>query len=464
MTRYKQRKEIFIDNFVNQLDLSDLSFFLGAGMSTGAGFPSWKELLEDIASDVGVNIKEETDFYKTFQYCVNELGLSIVEQRVYDKLSTTSYKSEGIESILKLPIDSFWTTNFDQVLERNIENKYDVKPTIIYRDVDLTKLKSDIKATHFKVFKMNGHLDDKSSWVLTQNDLERYNDNHSGMLTFFRREMVQNTFFILGNSFTDSMILSALSEIKRYFGELHQYHYTILKREPEREDFDHFVKDLEVRYGIKTLVVECYSEISLVLNEIYEKLRKKQIFFSGSYRDIPVELQSFIKELSESLTTQLLKDKFKIVSGMGRKLGDLIAGNSLRWLVENNYIVNKSLILRPDKHYQYSFDSKPNSNTRKMRVHALHNCGIAIFICGQETDNSLGSKGTYQEFEIAVENGLKIIPIGATGYEAKRIWLEIKNNISKYGYLERYIDSLMNEKSPHELANVVVQIVKDIQK
>ena len=462
-TEYTKRKSVFIDSFINQLKLSNLSFFLGAGMSIGAGFPSWRTLLEDIAKDIGINLKKETDYFRIFQYCVNELELSAVKQRVYEKLSALSYKSKGIESILKLPIDSFWTTNFDQVLERNIESKHNVKPIIIYRDTDLTKVQVNLSRANFKVFKLNGHLDDRESWVLTQSDLEKYHDEHGGMLTFFRRELVQNTFFFLGNSFTDTVILSALSEVKKYFGELNQYHYTILERNQGRQDFDYFVKDLEKRYGIKTLVVDNYKEIPIVLNEISEKLQKRQIYFSGSFRNIPEKEQKFITDLSEELTTKLLKCGFRISSGMGRRLGDLIAGSSLRWLVENNHIVSKSLVLRPDKYYKHGSDGKPNETTRKMRKYAQHDSGIAIFICGQEKENADCSEGTYQEFEIAKENNLKIIPIGATGYEARKIWQEVKNNITQYGYLEKYIDKLNEEKRPNKLAEVVVQIIKDVQ-
>lgn len=459
-----KEKKVFIDNFINQLRLSNLSFFLGAGVSVGAGFPSWEELLEDIAKSIGIDdLKKKTDYYKIFQYCVNELSLATVKQRVYDKLSNLSYKSKGIESVLKLPIDSFWTTNFDQVLERNIESKHTVKPIIIYKDTDLANVQANLSRANFKVFKLNGHLEDRESWVLTQSDLEKYSDDHRGMLTFFRRELVQNTFFFLGNSFTDTVILSALSEVKKYFGELSQYHYTILKRDKNKQDFDFFIKDLEKRYGIKTLVVECYSDIPTVLNEISEKLQKKQIYFSGSFRSISKKEQDFVTGLSEKLTTMLLEHGFKICSGMGRRLGDLIAGSSLRWLVENNHIVSKSLVLRPDKYYQHGADGKPNDITRRMREYAQHDSGIAVFICGQEKEDANGSEGTYQEFEIAKDNNLKIIPIGATGYEAKTIWQEVKNNITRYGYLEKYIDKLNNEGNPDVLASIVVQIIKDIQ-
>lgn len=183
----------------------------------------------------------------------------------------------------------------------------------------------------------------------------------------------------------------------------------------------------------------------------------------GSFRNISKEDYEFVSTLSENIVTRLLDSDFKIVSGMGRRLGDLIAGSSLRWLVEHNHIVNKSLILRPDKYYQFGADGKPNDVTRRMREYAQHDCGVAVFICGQEGDESNGSRGTYQEFELAKKSKLRVIPIGATGYEASKIWREVKNNITQYGYLEKYIDELGNQKNPDKLANIVLQIIKEIQ-
>ena len=43
------------------------------------------------------------------------------------------------------------------------------------------------------------------------------------------------------------------------------------------------------------------------------------------------------------------------------------------------------------------------------------------------------------------------------------IWNEVKSNITKYPYLERYIDLLTSEQSPDAIASYIVQILDSVQ-
>lgn len=99
-----------------------------------------------------------------------------------------------------------------------------------------------------------------------------------------------------------------------------------------------------------------------------------------------------------------------------------------------------------------------------------HDCYAAIFMFGRsETTTKEGSyettghysHGVYQEFEIAKESGRIIIPIGSTGYEAKVIWNEVKNNINEYPYLSKKIDVLGSEKNPERLSKIILSILED---
>ena len=451
----------FISEIVNRLRYSELSIFLGAGVSQDANLPSWKNLFKDIANEIGIDIEKTTDYYQVAQYCSNQLGDAVLRNRVSHALKQTNYKSEGIDNILKLPINSFWTTNFDCVLEENLKAKYGLQPDIIYRDSDLTKTQMNTSQTIFKIFKMNGHIDDPNSWVLTKCDLENYNNEHKAMLTFFKRELVPNTFLFLGYSFTDSLVLSALREIKNCLGNSTFFHYTILKKDTKRHDFEHFIRDLECSYGIKTLVVNEYHEINEIINTISDHLQKKQIYISGSFREINDNEIQFAAQLTENITKEILRSNYKICSGIGRRLGDFVTGSACRWLVENNRIVSKNLIMRPhpfDRH-----KNGPNDETKQYREYIMHDSGVAIFMFGQDSRNPTGSDGVRQEFNIAKAKEMKIIPLGVTGYEAKKIWDDVKENITEYGYLEKYIDKLNEEQNPEKLANVVLSIINELQ-
>ena len=97
-------------------------------------------------------------------------------------------------------------------------------------------------------------------------------------------------------------------------------------------------------------------------------------------------------------------------------------------------------------------------------------CNAEIFLFGQSErtqkrrDSGLTehcSEGVYQEFQIAKELGLTIIPVGATGYEAELIWTEVKSHINEYYYLSSVIDKLKNEKSPKLLSKIIVSVLND---
>jgi len=460
-------KENFINSLIGQLNISNLSVFLGAGFSIDAGLPSWKNLVEPLVKEYNFCVSNETNYYKILQYLQNNLGPIVLKDKIYEQLSKLPTNLPCLSAALELPIDSFWTVNFDDLLERELEKKFKVRIDPICKDSDLAKIQHDLNKIKHKVFKMNGTITDRDSWILTESDLEDYVDKNIGMLTFFRRELVQNTFLILGYSFTDTLLLFALRDVKKYFDNKYiPHHFTILKKDTENIiKFEWFVYDLEKRYGIKTLVVDSYDEIPIILNEITKRIRKKQVYFSGAFRKISEQEEEFGMDLSKQLTNKLLDAGYNIYTGMGRRLGDLIAGSACRWIYEHNQVLTKRIIIKPDDFDRYGGKRfGANSKTKEMRENISQGTGIAIFMYGQSSTDPHGSSGTYQEFEIAKEKYQYIIPIGVTGYESRKIWKEVKNNITLYGYLEKYIDKLNDSSmSPNEVSNIVMQIISEIQ-
>jgi hypothetical protein len=71
--------------------------------------------------------------------------------------------------------------------------------------------------------------------------------------------------------------------------------------------------------------------------------------------------------------------------------------------------------------------------------------GIAIFLLGNKIDggNVVLANGVQREFEIAVDHGLKVVPVGATGYVAEKLWTEVSANLGKYypGYSKGFDDN-----------------------
>ena len=64
--------EIFIKSYVEDITAGSAAVFAGAGLSIPAGFVSWKELIKDIAYELGLDVEKETDLVSIAQFHVNE--------------------------------------------------------------------------------------------------------------------------------------------------------------------------------------------------------------------------------------------------------------------------------------------------------------------------------------------------------------------------------------------------------
>lgn len=97
------------------------------------------------------------------------------------------------------------------------------------------------------------------------------------------------------------------------------------------------------------------------------------------------------------------------------------------------------------------------------REDMLGGTGVSIFIFGNKMndDEVVDAPGCIQEFEIAKDKGHIIIPIGSTGYAARKIYGYIINDISNYAYLTRYIDQLGTETEIETIINIVMEILKE---
>ena len=112
------------------------------------------------------------------------------------------------------------------------------------------------------------------------------------------------------------------------------------------------------------------------------------------------------------------------------------------------------------KHLEmYPFNEHLSSeNKTKHREFMISRSNFVIFMYGTGSCNS----GMFEEYSIAKSNPNKIIiPIGVTGGSAKKILEDIRNNIIKYPYLEKYINALANEKDPQIIARIVISIIHE---
>ena len=450
-------KEQFLNQFTRQALDERISLFVGAGASANAGYPSWYNLFKPLAKELGTPLEESINYYRVAQYYSNKFGQAELKKRINEIINKNDFYSPLINELIDIGFTNIWTTNFDNVLELNYSSR-NLLINKVFRDADLSNVELNKR---INIYKMNGDISNPEGIVATQKDYEEYSESHRMMLMFLKRELISSTFLFIGYSFTDNLVMDCLSEITRYLGDAAPYHYTIMKNDNSNPYFNYFIDDLERRYHIRVLLVNEYTDIYFVLNELNQKIRSKKVFISGAFRSFEQNIEEYSHNLSRSITTQLLSNDYRIVNGIGRHFGTHIIGYANEYLAKKGIKdKEKYIIVRPF----VGMGEKSLEDKKKLREEVIGGCGSAIFVFGDYNQQSPNpNSGVQEEFEIAMDNHKTIIPVAYPGMRSEVIWNYIKNNITQFPYLEKNIASLTSECDTNKLAEIIVYILDSVQ-
>ncbi|MFG6334196.1 MAG: SIR2 family protein, partial [Lachnospiraceae bacterium] len=456
----------FLESFSRCIINEEASLFMGTGVSMNSGLPSWHKLLEPCIQQLGLTNENALNLYKVAQYYENSYTKASLREIVHEQINAYYDKNPIIQALLSLNFKSVWTTNYDTLIEKELEAL-----RIPYNAITNEKNLSQI-STHDKInlYKINGDISDPDNIVLTQTDYEGYENTHSLFLTFLKKELVSNTFLFIGYSFEDQVILNCLSSTMHLLNGSGNLHYAFIYiDEKTTPQIEYKVQDLRLRYNIECLYVnkDTLPELITLLNE---KVKEKKVFISGAYYDVLPQTDLFADNLSKALVTALLDNDNRISTGIGRRLGTYITGYANQYLAEKQKRnPQKYLSMRPFPFHLELTDAQKE----EYRTYMMRDCKSAIFMFGQSEHTMINggfsqtnhySHGVYQEFMLAQKHGLIIIPVGSTGYEAEVIWQEVKNNINKYYYLSKKIDVLKTETNPERLSKIIVSILNQDKK
>ena len=496
MVDCEEQREIekFIKDFVDEIQQGNAAIFAGAGLSVAAGFVNWHELLSPIMKDLGLNpeIEKETDLVAVAQYYCNKTrSRNRLNQLIINKLSDCTEPTCNHKILARLPINTYWTTNYDKLIEKALEQVgkiLDVK----YTTKHLTSTKKMCNAV---VYKMHGDVDHPHDAILTKDDYDQYYIKCGKFIDLLTCDLMSKTFLFIGFSFTDPNIDYVLSRVRSVFNENQRQHYCFLKTRSKQDDEseDKFkndqikqqlaIEDLK-RFNITTLLIDDYSEITDILKRIELQFRQRTIFISGSAEEYG---DNWTKQKAEEflcdLSRNLIKKDFRIVTGFGLGVGDFIIVGAVKEIYRNKGRIEDSLIIRP-------FPQETSNKEELLRFYEgyrqefISTAGICLVVFGNKKDNNKTvflnekkyngsncetdlSSGVQREFEIAKEKGLKIVPIGATGYMAEKIWEEVMSNFDKYypnsnQDLKEKFNKLKDREQPSELINSTLEFIASI--
>lgn len=436
--------EEFIRDYAKAIQESKAALFIGSGLSRSAGYTDWRGILREAATDIGLSVEKEDDLISLAEYYVNEK-----KNRAKINSAISEYFSEGYpptethKILASLGITSWWTTNYDQLIERTFRQQ-ERQVSVLTNDNSFCKFSSKNAVT---VHKLHGDVESPEEAVITKKDYEEFVPKHEVLLAKLKGEMCSKSFLFLGYSFSDTDIHHILACIRLFYqGSPPQIHYNIAARvqRDSNETVDefayrvrkqeHYVADLK-SYGIHTVLLDSYDEIPSVLLQIRQRVFAQNVFVSGAYiaGSDAEDSARFGMELSEWLVAK----KFQIYTGYGNQLGsDIIAGAYEACCKSRTARINLGEILHicPFPYRRRMLVREREALYSELRKDMISQTRITVVINGTKKlrRGQINSPGVLEEAEISEKQGNIIIPIAYTGGAAREVWERLKAKGASY--------------------------------
>ncbi len=467
-------KKELVTKFTKAIREGNAAIFAGAGLSRPSGYVDWKNLLRPLAEEIDLDVDKENDLVAVAQYYRNKRGTrGSINQTIVDAFSSDAEINENVRILTRLPISTYWTTNYDHLIEEGLKES-SRKP-----DVKITQeqLAVTVPGRDAVIYKMHGDAQFPSEAVLTKDDYETYECTRPLFRTALKGDLISKTFLFIGFSFEDPNLDYVLSQIHSLVGENKRDHYCFFKRiekDPGETDEEYTYRmvrqklreeDLQ-RYGIQAVMIDDYSEITDLLKKVETAVKMNNVFISSSADGFDSTWsEESAGELAYALARALVKNDYRVTSGFGMGIGSSIINGALSEIYESKYKhIDEFLCLRPFPQ-NIADPVKRKECFTKYRNDMIEEDGTVIFLFGNKMEGGIltDAAGCLEEFEISRKRGKIIIPVASTGSAARAIMEEIKKKMDDYPYLKEEISVLENETDLQKLTDAVVRIIKKQQ-
>ncbi|GAA0455692.1 SIR2 family protein [Alkalibacillus silvisoli] len=479
----------FIDEYVNALKEGSAAIFAGAGLSMPSGAVDWKSLLKEPARTLGLDVEKESDLVGIAQYIYNDTGTKTrLSELIKDNFGELERLNDNHYILSKLPIKTYWTTNYDRLIEQSLKRagkRADVKKRVT--DLSMIEAKRDAI-----VYKMHGDVDVANEAVLTKDDYELYETKNEMFTVALKGDLISKTFAFVGFSFEDPNLEHILSKVRVLMDGHTRQHYCFIKRvkecdygecaeEKERYRYEKIRQELKCadlkRYSIKPLIIEEYEEIMKIFEEITIRYTRNHAFISGSAHEFDefevegVDPEEFIHTLSKSLH----QEDLVLATGFGERVGSGVINGVLEGMSERKTRnLNEHIIMRPFPQFSSLNKSKEDLWT-EYRHDLLSECGIGIFIFGNKESSEFNkneivySDGLEEEFDIALDQSVKVVPVGVTGYASRDLWERVVYDFDTYypefpELREKFMQLGEDGINYKTLIDTVLDIVREIRR
>ena len=235
--------KLYINELKQALNHNHAAVLIGSGFSLNADdvnpveahrMPTWYNLADSFCEKLGIDIKNP-DYLETNHY-LDPLTLAEKVEAMYgrpflDELLIEQMKdelhkpSELHKKLLSLPWNDVFTTNYDTLLERTLDeitNKY----RVVLDQNDLMYSKSDGRS---RIVKLHGSFPSTRPFIITKEDFRKYPYDHAPFVNTVQQSLLENTFCLIGFSGDDPNFLSWIGWIRDNLGNNSPKIYMVVK-------------------------------------------------------------------------------------------------------------------------------------------------------------------------------------------------------------------------------------------
>ena len=472
----------FIREYTRELHNKNATIFAGAGLSMDSGYVDWPGLLRELIQDLGLDPEKEHDLVTLAQYHCNQAGGSKTRltQAIFTHFAPTRTPTKNHQILARLPIYTYWTTNYDKLIEKALEEAKKV-PDVKYALKQLSVTRPDRDVV---VYKMHGDIDNPADAIISKDDYEAYPLKMGAFVSALRGDLVEKTFLFLGFSFTDPNIDYILSRVRVQYEQHARHHYCIQRKVSKKngeseEEFkyrelkqDYFIRDLK-RFSIYTVLVDEYAQITDLLASVAANYKRSSILISGAAENYGTWTRANAEGFVHRLSQQIALKKNRIITGFGVGVGSAVINGALAYLSDaGKTISDEDIVMRPFPQVATGTASLADQWT-EYRKAMIDYAGIALFVFGNKRDpkgDVVLSNGMKQEFDLCVSAGIHPLPVGATGFMAAELWQEVNKDFDHFypnttpAFRQGFQQLGDSSKSPEELMAAIQKLIDQLQK
>jgi|TARA_R100000049_G_C1955986_1_gene110924 hypothetical protein len=329
---------------------------------------------------------------------------------------------------------------------------------------------------------MHGDVEHPANAILTKDDYEKYFKTHGAYITALSGDLVSKTFVFIGFSFSDPNLDYILSRVRVTFEKNQRRHFAFFKnrsRQADESDEDFrlaltrqrlMIEDLK-RFNIHAILVDEYEEITEALREVARRFRMRTIFVSASASEFSPWGEDAVTGFMRKLGSLLVENSLRISTGLGLGVGNALFTGALEEVYRNlDRQVDDHLLVRPFPQFVEDKDERERL-WKTYRNDFIPSAGMAIFLFGNKIFEGrvVEANGMVSEFEIAAQNGLVLLPVGATGSTAGTLAKRILEDPTSYPSVPSELLPLIEKlndpvTSLDELLQPIVDLVRITEK